>query len=97
MTAPCSCSFGPRATYNFWFICRRGKAQNPLGLPEDFPGLVLPGDLEHLDGLLPTHQLLFLPKPVRGKLTPHESERFSKEGGTRVSGTMAPMVWKEHG
>lgn len=51
MTAPCSFSFGPRATYNVWFICRRGKAQNPLGLLEDFPGLVLPGDLEHLDGL----------------------------------------------
>lgn len=44
----------------------------------------------------PTHQLLFLPKPVGGKLTQHEAERrFSKERRTGVSGTRAQVVWKE--
>lgn len=98
MTAPCRFSFGPRATCNLRFICRRGKAQNPTELLEDFPGLVLPGALEPWTAHLPTHQPLLLPKPVRGELTQHEAEsRFSKERRTGVNGNMAQTVWKERG
>lgn len=50
------------------------------------PGLVLPGDLEYLEGPLLAHYLLFLSKSVRGTLTQNlAGDRFSREGRKGVN------------
>lgn len=59
-------------------------------------GLLLPGDLECLEGPLLAHYLLFLSKPVRGTLTQNlAGGQFSREGKKGVNRTMAQIVWKK--